>query len=129
MGDIESTEEDVYYADSTFFEVFTYKALEGSTEEALDQPNSIVLTETMAARYFSGAKAVGNTLKVGEDIYTVTAVIEDVPRNSHIWFDGLVSRNSLPAEIGNWGNSGSSLTCCSGRGRCKCVSGKDDRHV
>jgi putative ABC transport system permease protein len=105
-GDIESTEEDVYYADSTFFEVFTYKALEGSTEEALDQPNSIVLTETMAARYFSGAKAVGNTLKVGEDIYTVTAVIEDVPRNSHIWFDGLVSRNSLPAEIGNWGNFG-----------------------
>jgi len=105
-GDIEFTEEDVYYADSTFFEVFTYEALEGSTAEALDQPNSIVLTETMAARYFGGGKAVGNTLKVGEDIYTVTAVIEDVPGNSHILFDGLVSRNSLPAEIGNWGNFG-----------------------
>jgi putative ABC transport system permease protein len=105
-GDIEFTEEDVYYADSTFFEVFTYEALEGSTAEALDQPNSIVLTETMAARYFGGRKAVGNTLKVGEDIYTVTAVIEDVPGNSHILFDGLVSRNSLPAEIGNWGNFG-----------------------
>jgi len=105
-GDIEFTEEDVYYADSTFFDVFTYKALEGSTAEALDQPNSIVLTETMAARYYSGGKAVGNTLKVGEDIYTVTAVIEDVPGNSHILFDGLVSRNSLPAEIGNWGNFG-----------------------
>ena len=105
-GDIKFTEEDVYYADSTFFDVFTYDALEGSTEEALDQPNSIVLTETMAARYFSGEQAVGRTLKVGEDIYTVTAVIEDVPRNSHVLFDGLVSRNSLPAQMGSWGNFG-----------------------
>jgi putative ABC transport system permease protein len=105
-GDNEFTEEDVYYADSTFFDIFTYKALEGSTDEALDKPNSIVLTETMADRYFSGEQAVGNTLKVGEEIYTITAVIEDVPRNSHVLFDGLVSRNSLPAEMGSWGNFG-----------------------
>ena len=43
-GDIEFTEEDVMYADSTFFDVFTYKAIEGSAIDALDQPNSIVLT-------------------------------------------------------------------------------------
>ncbi|MCK4880895.1 MAG: ABC transporter permease, partial [Bacteroidales bacterium] len=105
-GDIEFTEEDVYYTDSTFFDIFTYKTLEGSTDEALDRPNSIVLTETMADRYFSGEQVVGNTLKVGDEIYTITAVIEDVPRNSHILFDGLVSRSSLPAEIGSWGNFG-----------------------
>ena len=104
--DMEFTEEDVMYADSTFFDIFTYKAVEGSTAEALDKPNSIVLTETMADRYFSGNPAVGNTLKVGEEIYTVTAVIEDVPRNSHILFDALVSRNSLPAQMGSWGNFG-----------------------
>jgi len=106
QGDMEFTEEEVMYADSTFFDIFTYKTLEGSTEGALDKPNSIVLTETMADRYFSGEPAVGNTLTVGEEIYTITAVIEDVPRNSHILFDGLVSRNSLPAQIGNWGNLG-----------------------
>ncbi len=105
-GDIEFTEEDVYYADSTFFELFTYETLEGSTEGSLDKPNSIVLTETMSDRYFGGGQAVGNTLKVGEDLYTVTAVIEDVPRNSHIIFDGLISRNSLPAQMGSWGNFG-----------------------
>jgi putative ABC transport system permease protein len=105
-GDTEFTEEDVVYADSTFFDIFTYKTLEGSTEEALDKPNSIVLTKTMAERYFSGEQAVGNTLKVGEEIYTITAVIEDVPRNSHILFDGLVSRNSLPQQMGSWGNFG-----------------------
>jgi putative ABC transport system permease protein len=105
-GDIEFTEEDVYYADSTFFDVFTYKTLEGTTAGALDKPYSIVLTETMAGRYFKGAHAVGNTLKVGEEIYTVTAVIEDVPKNSHVLFDGLVSRNSLPQQMGSWGNFG-----------------------
>ncbi|MDF1573982.1 MAG: ABC transporter permease [Bacteroidales bacterium] len=105
-GDIEFTEEEVYYADSTFFDIFTYKTLEGGTGDALDKPNSIVLTETMADRYFSGEPAVGSTLKVGEEIYTVTAVIEDVPRNSHVLFDALVSRNSLPAQMGSWGNFG-----------------------
>ncbi|MFH0757959.1 MAG: ABC transporter permease [Bacteroidota bacterium] len=103
-GDVEFTEEDVYYADSTFFDVFSYKTIEGNTGEALDKPNSIVLTETMADRYFSGGPAVGNTLKVGEEVYTITAVIEDVPKNSHVIFDGLVSRNSLPAQMGSWGN-------------------------
>ena len=105
-GDIEFTEEDVMYADSTFFDVFTYKSIEGSTEGALDAPNSIVLTETMAGRYFSEESAVGKTLKVGEEVYTVTAVIKDVPHNSHVIFDGLVSRNSLPAQMGSWGNFG-----------------------
>lgn len=105
-GDIEFTEEDVMYADSTFFDIFTYRTLEGSTDGALDKPNSIVLTETMADRYFSGEPAAGNTLKVGEEIYTITAVIEDVPKNSHILFDGLVSRNSLPQQMGSWGNFG-----------------------
>ncbi len=105
-GNVEFTEEDVMYADSTFFDLFTYKAIEGSTADALDLPNSIVLTETMAGRYFSGESALGKTLKVGEDVYTVTAVIEDVPRNSHVLFDGLVSRNSLPQQMGSWGNFG-----------------------
>jgi len=105
-GNIEFTEEDVYYADSTFFDIFSYKVLEGSTDAALDKPNSIVLTKTMADRYFGGEPALGTTLKVGEEIFTVTAVIEDVPGNSHVLFDGLVSRNSLPAQMGTWGNFG-----------------------
>ncbi|MEZ5069557.1 MAG: ABC transporter permease [Bacteroidales bacterium] len=105
-GETEFTEEDVNYADSTFFDVFSYEALEGSTAGSLDRPYSIVLTKTMAGRYFEPGQAVGQTLKVGEDLYTVTAVIEDVPENSHVLFDGLVSRNTLPAEMGSWGNFG-----------------------
>jgi len=105
-GEVEFTEEEVFYADSTFFDIFTYQAIEGSTAGALDNPYSIVLTETMAQRYFGGGNAAGNTLKVGNEIYTVTSVIEDVPANSHVIFDGLVSRNSLPQQMGSWGNFG-----------------------
>jgi len=105
-GELEFTEEDVYYADSTFFDIFSYRAVQGSTGGALDDPNSIVLTETMAGRYFGTGKAVGNTLTVGDQVYTVTAVIEDVPGNSHVIFDGIVSRNSLPPQMGSWGNFG-----------------------
>jgi putative ABC transport system permease protein len=105
-GDIEFNEEDVYYADSTFFDIFTYETLEGSTDDALDRPNSIVLTQTMANRYFGDGNALGESLEAGDEVYTVTAVIEDVPRNSHILFDGLVSRNSLPREMGSWGTFG-----------------------
>jgi putative ABC transport system permease protein len=105
-GDAGFTEEDVFYADSTFFDVFSYTATEGSTEGSLDRPYSIVLTKTMAKRYFSGGEAVGKALKVGEDLYTVTAVIGDVPRNSHVIFDALVSRNTLPARMGSWGSFG-----------------------
>lgn len=104
--EFEFTEEDIYYADSTFFDIFTYESLEGNTEAALDNPNSIVLTETMAGRYFPDGEAVGGTLNVGDEIYTVTAVIEDVPSHSHILFDGLVSRSSLPRQMGSWGGFG-----------------------
>lgn len=105
-GDISFTESDVMYADSTFFEVFSYESIEGSALDALDEPHSIVLTQTMAGRYFGDEPALGKSLTVGEEIYTVTAVIEDVPDNSHVVFDGLVSRNTLPAQMGSWGNFG-----------------------
>ena len=49
---------------------------------------------------------MGNSLTVGEEIYTITAVIEDVPSHLHVLFDGLVSRNSLPQQMGSWGNFG-----------------------
>ena len=105
-GDEEHNEEGIYYADSTFFDIFSYKLLDGALEGSLDRPNTIVLTETMSERYFGDESPIGKSLQSGEDIYTVTAVIGDVPENSHILFDGLVSRNTLPSELGSWGSIG-----------------------
>jgi len=102
----ENNEERVYYADSTFFDIFSYKLLDGALEGSLDRPNTIVLTETMSERYFGTESPIGKSLQSGEDLYTVTAVIDDVPENSHILFDGLVSRNTLPDQLGSWGQFG-----------------------
>jgi len=105
-NDIEHNEEDMYYADSTFFDIFSYKLIDGSFEGALSKPNTIVLTESLAKKYFGDESPVGKSLQNGDDLYQVSAVMEDVPANSHVIFDGLVSRSTLPDELGNWGNFG-----------------------
>jgi len=102
----EFTEENVYAADSSFFQIFTYKILEGDAEGALRNPNSLVLTRTMARRYFGNEPAVGKTLKSGEQLYTITGVMQDVPKNSHVTFDALISQSSVNQNPGTWGNFG-----------------------
>ncbi|HSN07774.1 MAG TPA: ABC transporter permease [Hanamia sp.] len=99
----------VYYADSSVFKIFTYPFLQGDPATALTEPNSIVLTQSEADKYFGENKpAVGKTLRSVYDVYKVTGVIKDVPRNSHLHFDMLISWTSLPKNFNggndNWGN-------------------------
>lgn len=104
--DKEFNEDKFYFVDSTLFKIFTYKVLKGEVESALVEPKKIVLTETVAARYFGKDNPIGKMLKTGNDSYEVTGVIEDVPSNSHFRFDALASRNNLPKQMGSWGNFG-----------------------
>ncbi len=104
--DKEYIEEDFYYADSTLFDVFTYKVLKGEVRQAVKDPGKIALTETAAARYFGSADPIGKTLSAGTSTFEVTGVIEDVPTNSHFRFDAVAARNNLPKELGTWGNFG-----------------------
>lgn len=104
--DKEFNEENFFYADSTLFDIFTYKVIRGDARGALLEPNKIALTETVAARYFGEDDPVGKTLTAGNATYEVTGVIEDVPFNSHFRFDALASRSNLPEQIGSWGNFG-----------------------
>jgi putative ABC transport system permease protein len=104
--DKEFVEEDFFYADSALFDIFTYKVIRGDARSALLEPNKIVLTETVAARYFGDSDPVGKTLTEGTSTYEVTGVIEDVPFNSHFRFGALASRTNLPEQIGSWGNFG-----------------------
>ena len=107
-GDKNFYETKVYYADSTVFNIFTYKFVEGDAAHALNEPNSIVISKTLADKYFgSNTPAIGKTLRTVYDLYKVTGVIEDVPHNSHLRFDMLISWSSLPkGQFGgdNWGN-------------------------
>jgi putative ABC transport system permease protein len=97
----------VYYADSTLFKVFTHRFLEGNAGTALQAPFDIVITKSLAEKYFGkNTAAVGKTLRTVYDTYKVTGVIEDVPKNSHIRYDMLIALstqlrgNNRP----NWGS-------------------------
>jgi len=99
----------VYYADSTIFNVFTHKFLEGNARSALQAPFDVVLTKSVAEKYFGkNTSAVGKTLKSVYDNYRVTGVIEDLPRNAHIRYDMLISLSTALGNFQNgpyaWGN-------------------------
>jgi putative ABC transport system permease protein len=84
-----------FYADSTVFEIFGWKLLKGDDEKCLLAPNTIVLTRTMAEKYFGTKDPVGEILTIDNtNQYAITGVMEDVPSNSHFLFDFLASMNS-----------------------------------
>ena len=97
------TKEHVAHADSTFFDVFTLPAIEGDTRTAFNEPNTVVITESMAKKYFGTTHALGKTIEIKDEknpLYKVTAVIKDIPENSHFHFDFLFSMKNVDY---NWG--------------------------
>ena len=100
----------VVYADSSAFEIFSWKLTKGNPKTCLTTPRSIVITQTSANRLFGNDEPLGKTVKVigaTEDLlYSVTGVMEDVPSNSHFTFDALVSMTTLhgfaPQVFSNW---------------------------
>lgn len=87
------------YVDEHFFQIFSYPLLQGDPAKALREPNSLVLTESTARKYFGNVPALGKLVRVGEDAtYEVTGVVADPPAHSHLYFEVLASFSSLPAE-------------------------------
>lgn len=87
QGDRIFDESRVLFADDPFFKIFSFKLIEGNASTALDAPDKIVLTRSMAKKYFGNEEAVNKTLNViGRDM-TVSAICEDAPQNSQIKFD------------------------------------------
>ncbi len=86
----------IYYADSNIFNIFTCRFVEGNPANALNNPNSIVITRTLAEKYFGkNTQVVGKTMKTVYDLYKVTGVIEDIPQNSHLRYDMLISFSTI----------------------------------
>lgn len=95
----------VTHADSTLFGVFTFPAISGDTKNALNEPNTVVITESTAKKYFGTTDAVGKTIETNENnstLYKVTAVIRDMPRNSHFNFDFIFSMDNVDYTWGNY---------------------------
>lgn len=95
-GDNIFTEERVFYADSNFFSFFSFVLKEGDVKTALLEPSTVVITETMAKKYFGDEEPMGKLLTIGQDnaTYKVTGISEDAPKNSHFIYNVLISSSS-----------------------------------
>ncbi|MBF9252758.1 ABC transporter permease [Pontibacter sp. 172403-2] len=92
-------EDDLIFADSSFFQVFNYEMLAGNPAEVLDEPNTVVLSEKMAQKYFnSPAEAVGEIFTFSNEPYQVTGVFRDAG-HSHIKANAFISRSTLDARL------------------------------
>jgi putative ABC transport system permease protein len=92
----EFNEPRLFFTDSVFFDVFDFNVVKGDKKTALAHTHSIVLTESMAKKYFDGEDAMGKFLRFqGNTNLLVTGITEDVPANAHFRFDFLVSFETL----------------------------------
>lgn len=91
VGDRLFEEKRIIYADSTFFDMFSYPMLEGDRKTALLNPDGIVITESMARKYFGDQDPLGKTIrKEHKDDLTVTGVLANLPSNTHLKFDFVI---------------------------------------
>jgi putative ABC transport system permease protein len=89
-------EDKVFYADSNFFEFFSFKLVEGDPKTVLKDPNTVVITSAIANKYFGQEPAMGKLLIMGGDkkAYKVTGIAEEAPANSHFKYNLLISAES-----------------------------------
>ncbi len=93
--------------DSNFFSVFTLPFIQGDAKTALMEPHTIVLTKDMVHKYFNTEDPIGKLLKIDNELFKVTGVIDNIPANCHFHFDFFVSLSNLPyARDPSWLSSG-----------------------
>lgn len=88
-------EDRVIYTDASIFDVFTLPVLDGNPREMLKEPNTVVLTESMAKKYFDRTAVAGQFIETVNGNMKIAGVIRDVPKNSHFNFDFFVSLETL----------------------------------
>jgi len=89
-------------ADSGFFDLFSFKLIEGKSGQQLKIPEAITISESTANRYFGDESPIGKILIMdGESEYQVTGVFEDMPVNSHLQLDFIVAMSSISGQAQN----------------------------
>ncbi len=108
LGEKVFQESSLMFTDQDFLEMISFPLLQGDPETALSQPNTIILTQSMATKYFGKEDPMGKMLQYsgarGELIFRVTGVMEDLPHNTHFKFDFLASFLSVKSQLDNWGS-------------------------
>ena len=100
-------EDAIWLVDSTMFQIFDWPLLAGDSKTALNEPTNIVLTQKLAKKYFGDENPIGQFVTVGisKEQYKVSAVMADLPDNSHIKFEGLFPMSAWTPwdpDLFNW---------------------------
>lgn len=111
-GDKKFRESKIYFAEAAFLSMFSYPMISGRADKALAMPDQVALSRSAAEKYFGKEPAIGKTLtfhrgEAGAKELIVTGVFEDVPVNSHLHTDFVVSFSTLPYKLDgdwDWGN-------------------------
>jgi putative ABC transport system permease protein len=112
FGENKFIEKKIYYAEQEIFTILQFNIIKGSIENALNQPNKIVINKTIAEKYFGKTDPIGKSLKLNKlEDYEVVAVFEDVPSNSHLKPEILMSFPNLTdwrgeSYLQSWGHTG-----------------------
>lgn len=108
LGNEETTVviDDMLMAESDIFDTFNFKVLAGDKDNALTRPSTLVLTESIAKKFFDDKNPVGEYILFNSNPMEITAVIADQPENTHLQFRVLLSLESMrqwtPADLKNW---------------------------
>lgn len=101
--------ENVIFVDSTFFQVFDFPLISGDRSEVLIEPRSLVISESSAMKLFGNLEVIGETVTLWDQSFKVTGLMNDVPENSHLQFDVLVSMATQlednPEFNNRWGSN------------------------
>ena len=105
------SQDGLYYADSSFFSLFSYPLLQGDKASVLAEPYTIVLTESLAQKLFGSENPIGKIIQYtggwGRDEYSITGIAKDAPENTHLKFKALISFSTLVQQTnGKAHNSG-----------------------
>lgn len=98
-GEMVFDESRLLYADPSFFTIFSFRIIEGNAATALDAPDKIVITQSMAKKYFGSEDALNKIITVGEKDLQISAVCKDVPQNSQIKFDFVTPFSNLGNKV------------------------------
>lgn len=111
-GEEKFQEDNMIYADPSLFSIFTLPVIKGDVKNGFKAPYTVVLTQTMARKYFGNINPIGKSLLLNSKVPAlVSAVIKDVPLNSHFQFDMAISfatREVLYPSMDNWADLGCS---------------------
>ncbi|MBN1132434.1 MAG: ABC transporter permease [Bacteroidales bacterium] len=95
-------EDSVMWCDSTIFRVFTLDLMAGDPSTALNDPYTMVVSESLAMKYFGTTDVIGNSMKALDGSnYQITGVFGDLPDNVHLRFNGLLSATTIEEQIGS----------------------------